>query len=79
MPALNASFNLFNATAVNGNFTSLSLPELASGQSWDTTQLYSHGIIMAVPEPGALALLALAGLLVLSRRLMGQRAGKPLP
>lgn len=53
----------------SGGFASFDLPTLDSGYSWNTTQLYSQGVISidVVPEPGR-ALLALFGLLALAFR-----------
>ncbi len=61
-PSLGDSFDLFNWGTIEGEFDDFVLPELATGLRWDTGDLYSTGElkISAVPEPSALALLALA-------------------
>jgi hypothetical protein len=72
-PTNGKTFDLFD-WGQTGNLTStfsnvdFSLAPLASGLSWDTTNLYTQGIIAVVPEPAALSLLAVGGLLALRRR-----------
>ncbi len=53
------SFNLFDGD-LSGTFSSVSLPSLSGGLQWDTSSLYSTGVISVIPEPSAFA--ALAGL-----------------
>jgi T5SS/PEP-CTERM-associated repeat protein len=72
-PTNGKSFDLFDwgqtgdltTTFSNVDFT---LAPLATGLSWDTQNLYTQGIIAVVPEPAALSLLAVGGLLALRRR-----------
>ena len=45
---------------MSGSFSSLQLPTLGGGLSWDTSQLTANGVIGVVPEPGT-ATLALLG------------------
>ncbi|HTR43030.1 MAG TPA: hypothetical protein VMH87_15555, partial [Pseudomonadales bacterium] len=46
------TFTLFNATAYVGTFSSITLPTLPSGDSWDTSKLYVNGTISLVaPQP----------------------------
>ena len=54
------SWDLFNATAFAGVFSSVNLPTLTGGLTWNTSQLAVNGTISvnSVPEPGAMALLA---------------------
>ena len=69
-PLTGTSYDLFDFGSSAGTFESLDLPALDAGLAWDTTALYSSGIITvsAVPEPGASALLAGLGVLVLELR-----------
>jgi autotransporter-associated beta strand protein len=53
LPGLGDSFDLINWGALSGSFDSISLPSLGTGLSWDTTQIYSAGLITVVPDlPG---------------------------
>ena len=75
------SYDLFDWNGgISGSFAGISLPTLASGLVWDSTQLYGTGelSITAVPEPESWALL-LAGLAAvgyLVRRRSGASAGR---
>jgi hypothetical protein len=55
-PALGNSFDLFDWGSIdsfNGSFSALGLPALASGLRWDTSQLYSDGVLtVGVGLPG---------------------------
>lgn len=51
MPAIGSSFDLLDWGTLSGTFSSLSLPSLAAGQ-WDTSQLYTTGVLSVVPLPG---------------------------
>jgi T5SS/PEP-CTERM-associated repeat protein len=44
-PAAGNSFNLLDWGSLSGTFASLSLPALGSGLSWDTSQLYTTGVV----------------------------------
>ncbi|QDT71698.1 beta strand repeat-containing protein [Lacipirellula limnantheis] len=44
-PSVGQSFDILDWTGLNGTFSSISLPELATGKTWDTTLLYSAGVI----------------------------------
>ena len=57
------SFNLFDG-AISGTFAGVSLPTLDAGLGWDTSQLYTTGVIMVTPEPATTALLGSGILLV---------------
>jgi hypothetical protein len=54
-PATGATFNLFDAASVTGTFATVTLPTITPGLSWDTSALYTTGIVSvtgtAVPEP----------------------------
>ncbi len=70
--SLGQTFDLFDFAHSTGTFASLSLPTLAQGLVWNTSSLYSNGVIsvqaQAVPEPTSLVALGLGGLVVLRRR-----------
>jgi len=68
-PALGNAFDILNGTTTSA-FTSMSLPALSPGLAWDTSNLYTTGVIQvnAVPEPAALGALALAATTLLTRR-----------
>jgi autotransporter-associated beta strand protein len=53
-----STFDIFDFGTDNGVFATLNLPTLSTGLSWDTSQLYSTGVIAVVPEPGTQVLLA---------------------
>jgi hypothetical protein len=50
VPALGSSFDLLDWGTLSGTFSSLSLPALATGQ-WDTSQLYTTGVLSVIPSP----------------------------
>jgi hypothetical protein len=50
-PTSGQSFNLFDWASVAGTFSSLSLPTL-SGLAWNTSQLYTNGILSVVSVDG---------------------------
>jgi hypothetical protein len=78
-PSAGESFKIFNGFTT-GSFPRENLPALATGLSWDTSNLDSTGTISVVPEPSTLVLLA-AGALVLVgygwRRRAASRTAKP--
>jgi autotransporter-associated beta strand protein len=45
---VNDTFDLFDADAFSGSFTSMTLPSLAAGLAWDTSQLTVNGTIKVV-------------------------------
>jgi hypothetical protein len=67
-PAMGDVFDIIDATAINGTFSTILLPTLGDGKSWDSENLYATGEIQVIPEPATLSLLALGGLLALHRR-----------
>ena len=56
-PSQGESFEIFSGPTT-GNFSRISLPPLANGLGWNTSNLDTTGTISVVPEPSALALLA---------------------
>ena len=52
----------------SGTLSSVNLPALDSGLTWDDTGLYTSGTIAVIPEPYTPLLLARAGILGLRRR-----------
>jgi autotransporter-associated beta strand protein len=69
-PTAGNSFDIFDWSTESGSFASLNLPLLASGLNWDTTQLYSSGVlsILAVPEPSTSWLLVFGLIAVVAYR-----------
>jgi hypothetical protein len=51
VPAAGSTFDLLDWGTLSGTFSSLSLPTLATGQ-WDTSQLYTTGVLSVVPLTG---------------------------
>ncbi len=56
IPSLGDSFDIFSASSIEGTFDSLELPNLLGERVWDTSLLYSRGIIRVscsgcTPEP----------------------------
>jgi autotransporter-associated beta strand protein len=70
-PSLGDQFDMFNGSTT-GTFDTMSLPPLSPGLAWDSSNLYTTGVLEVVPEPaGALAwasVAAVAGLLRRRRR-----------
>jgi hypothetical protein len=61
IPSAGDSFDILDWGSLAGTFDTVDLPGLEGGLEWNTDQLYVDGtIIVAVPEPGTLALLGLA-------------------
>ncbi len=44
-PSVGQSFDLFNWGSITGTFSSLNLPAISGGLSWNTSQLYSTGTL----------------------------------
>lgn len=68
IPDLGDQFDILDFAGASGHFTTIDLPPLGSGLSWDTGDLYTSGTISVAPEPAAVLLLALGGLAVVARR-----------
>ncbi len=64
------SFDLFNWGSLTGTFDTLDLPALTGGLAWDTSALYTSGILSvsttAIPEPATYAIFFGAGALGLA-------------
>lgn len=78
MPMAGNSFDLFDFNSLTGMFDNVFLPTLGSGLSWNTSSLYTTGVLSvnntaAVPEPSTFGLLAIGSLscIVLRRRRSG--------
>jgi T5SS/PEP-CTERM-associated repeat protein len=64
-----SSFDLFDwEGSVSGEFSELELAELSDGLSWDTSNLYTDGMIGVIPEPAVLSLVGVAGVALLITR-----------
>jgi hypothetical protein len=50
MPAIGSSFNLLDWGTLEGTFSAINLPALATGQ-WDTSQLYTTGVLSVIASP----------------------------
>lgn len=61
-------FDLLDFGSLTGGFSTVALPDLDPGLSWDATRLYADGTIQVVPEPGVLSLLTVGGIAALCRR-----------
>ena len=74
-PADGNSFDIFDFSTTSGAFSTLNLPTLGGGLSWDTSQLYTLGTISvtSVPEPSMVTLLLVAASVFLVGRTLGNR------
>jgi hypothetical protein len=63
-PTIGEQFHIFNSAAQTGTFATVNVPALPVGESWDTSALYTTGVITVVPEPMSVGLLifGIAGL-----------------
>jgi autotransporter-associated beta strand protein len=48
MPALGSSFDILNWGSESGIFSSINLPALSAGLAWNTTKLYSTGVLSVI-------------------------------
>ena len=55
-------------SSVTSKFSTLNLPTLPSGLFWNTSALYTTGIVSIVPEPGTVSLVVVGGVAALNRR-----------
>lgn len=60
--------DLFDWGTVAGTFASITGTDLGGGLSWDTSSLYTSGVITVVPEPATWAMITVGGTLVLTLR-----------
>jgi len=58
-PSIGDTFDILDFGTLTGTFSSLQLPTLATGM-WNTSQLYTNGILAVVPEPHTTSLCLLA-------------------
>jgi hypothetical protein len=71
LPANGEQFQLLytsQGASITGAFNSVELPSLPDGETWDTSDLYTTGIISVVPEPTSAGLMSFSGMLLLRRR-----------
>jgi hypothetical protein len=64
------TFDILDAHEIHGEYTRIELPSLTSGLAWDTTRLYTDGIlsiVSTVPEPASASLLMLGAIMLLRR------------
>jgi hypothetical protein len=47
-PAAGSSFDIFDWGSLSGAFSSIQLPALAAGLQWDTSQLYTTGVLSVI-------------------------------
>lgn len=68
IPSHGDRFDLFDWGLATGTFTAINLPELGEGLRWDTSELYTTGVVSVAPEPSVGALLAALSVLLVRRR-----------
>jgi len=68
VPQGNDEFDILDFAGLSGEFSTVSLPSLSGGLTWDTSGLYTTGTITVAPEPATLALVALGVAGTLLRR-----------
>jgi hypothetical protein len=61
-------FDIMDFAGLSGEFSTLSLPALGGGLSWDTSDLYTSGTILVAPEPASAAMLLAGVVCTLLRR-----------
>ena len=59
---------IFDWTGVNPSGTLTVQSNLPEGYSWDTSQLYTSGVVTEIPEPATLSLLCLGSIALTRRR-----------
>lgn len=77
-PMAGDAFDILDFASLSGAFSVLNLPGLTPGLLWNSSDLYSTGVlsVQAVPEPGAYALMAAGLLLVLGRGRLRRRQAR---
>ncbi|HTW93389.1 MAG TPA: hypothetical protein VMD30_01260, partial [Tepidisphaeraceae bacterium] len=68
VPTLGEQFQILKFAEVSGTFTSIDLPQLPNGDTFDTRDLYVNGTITVVPEPLSFGLCFGAGTFLCLRR-----------
>ena len=70
VPQGDDEFDILDFAGLSGEFSTRSLPQLGTGLSWDTSDLYTGGTITVAPEPATLGLVAVgvAGTILRRRR-----------
>jgi PEP-CTERM motif-containing protein len=48
MPAAGNSFDILDGASTSGTFNSIQLPPLSAGLQWDSTQLYTAGVLSVI-------------------------------
>lgn len=74
VPAIGEQFQLFSFGGESGQFSNIILP---AANHWDTSQLYTLGIITAVPEPTLMAIVLMPAVLLRRRRAASTLAISP--
>jgi T5SS/PEP-CTERM-associated repeat protein len=73
-----ASFELFDwGDWVSGTFAAVSSDPLPAGLSWDTSELYTTGVINVIPEPASVFLVIVGGGLLHFRRKLRFDTSRP--
>jgi hypothetical protein len=69
-PVIGEHFTIFKAAQESGTYANVNLPALPGSESWDTSDLYTTGVITVVPEPvsAGLILFGIAGMSLRRRR-----------
>lgn len=66
--SLGNQFNIFDG-ATTGSFATFNFPPLANGWQWDTSLLYTQGIVqVVVPEPSMLGMISFGAIALMRRR-----------
>lgn len=68
VPQYGQSFDMFDWGSVSGTFGKVTLPELSAGLEWDTSRLYTDGVVGVVPEPSLLGLVCVGAVSLAGRR-----------
>ena len=69
VPFIGEQFDIFSyLSGGSGTFGAVNLPTLPGGESWDSSHLYSTGVLIVVPEPSSVGLVLLAGMATALRR-----------
>ncbi len=74
-PSPGQTFEILTWGSRSGTFSTLELPALGGSLGWDTSQLYTSGVlsVAAVPEPESIYLMAIAAVtLIVMRRSIGR-------